>query len=317
MATQSPIIEYMRRMAEQQRRMRGRSMNYGYGAMSAGSPDIPGPMAAPTAAPMAGPPSATGPVSNAPPDFYQNAFAGPAPAPGAAPPADYYQNAMAGKPPSPQPPWQGVPYPVPGGPGFTTPSTKTEPEGILKFAWGGNTPQDYQGGKTDILQMSGAPGARPGLPGTRYDAGGAFQGPSAVGGGHMSGGYGESQQDWSKVANPMAFEGYGQQLERDEIERRKKDPLWRERETAAIAQSQEIATANATAQAQASEMQRAAEAVRQRRDEMAQAWITDENKRRVAAGQPAMKLEEESQYYQMADQRLGVGTPMSGLPGVR
>lgn len=65
-----------------------------------------------------------------------------------------------------------------------------------------------------------------------------FMGTQGVGGG---GGFSPSQQDWSKVANPEAFDAYDQPLrdaarlaEKNRLQRSVTDPMWEERERAKI-----------------------------------------------------------------------------------
>lgn len=119
--------------------------------------------------------------------------------------------------------------------GQGAPKPEAAPEPALKFGWGGNAPQAV-GPDTDIHDLPGAPGAPQGwMPGGRVDAAGHSL-PGIPGG---TGGLLESQTDWSKVANPMAFDAYREGPARAELEALTKDPLFRERGTAGI---QEAAT---------------------------------------------------------------------------
>lgn len=177
---------------------------------------------------------------------------------------------------------------------FEGPSTKTAPGGSLKFAWGAGTPEDYKAGQTDILKMEGAPAARSG-----------FMGAEPVSRG--SGGFAPSETDWSKVANPMAFDAYREKPLRDEIERAAKDPLWRERELKEldVAGAERVARAEAEAQiqAQANEARR----VREEIDRLTQEEINRQNQARAASGQKPLTPDDEERLRSQIGLRFGVG----------
>jgi len=98
--------------------------------------------------------------------------------------------------------------------------TKTEPRAPLQFAWGGNAPQNYAPGVTEVLEMQGAPpGGREGFMGAEP--------PDPM----QPGGYGPSQQDWGNVANPGGFESFQSAPGIEETIRSAQDPLWREKGT--------------------------------------------------------------------------------------
>lgn len=182
------------------------------------------------------------------------------------------------------------------------PSTKTDPGGSLKFAWGAGTPEDYRAGQTNILQMEGAPGRVAGVsPGMRT----GFMGASPVSRG--AGGYAPSETDWSKVANPMAFDAFRERPLRSEIERAVSDPLWRERELKEmdVAGAERVARAEAEAQIQAA----AAEARRQREeiDRLVQEEINRQNQARATSGQKALSPDEEEALRSRIGLRFGVG----------
>lgn len=200
------------------------------------------------------------------------------------------------------------PAPTPFAPSFTTPfagsagpSTKTEPQGQVQFAWGGGTPQDYNAGQTNILQMRGAPAKRIG-----------FMGASPVAGGAKAGGFAPSQTDWSKVANPMAFEAFRQRPMMDEIERVAEDPLWRERETKEmdISGAERIARAEAEAGIQAAARERS-----RLRGEIATETTTEINRRNqaraLAGGKPLTPQEEQEVAAEVAAS-FGIGLGMRG-----
>jgi len=174
------------------------------------------------------------------------------------------------------------------------PSTKTEPEAPLSFAWGAGEPQPYQPGQTEVLKMRGAPAAR-----------GGFMGAAPVAGGTRAGGFGQSQTDWSKVANPMAFEAYTERPAMSAIEAASRDPLFRERGIAEAEMGRDIGVARATVGAQAEARQEAGERMRRETQALADEWVGDENKRRAAQGQPPLSFEEQQNYYAMAQMRFG------------
>lgn len=113
---------------------------------------------------------------------------------------------------------------------FPQPQSKTDQDSGIQFAWGGNQPQDYQPGVTDILEMAGAPPRREGL-------GGA----APVAGGMEPGGYGASAE-WEDVANPQGFDAFVQAPGVEETLRLAQDPMYREREQSAIEQEGALGT---------------------------------------------------------------------------
>lgn len=131
-------------------------------------------------------------------------------------------------------------------------------------------------------------------------------GAAPVAGGQKAGGFGESQTDWSKVANPMAFEGYTERPERAMIENLAQDPLWVERQKSQMEQQQKIGIGTAAIEAEAAAQQRGNEKARADVAQLAEGWINQENERRRAAGQPDMLPQDEQQWYAMAQQRYGI-----------
>jgi len=276
-STYSDILNYLGGMISRPGRpgSPGPSMGFGYGAMST---PLPGPRpTAPTAPPAAQPPRVARPQGPLP------GLGGPGYVPGQGPAIPDYGAMFGGSSTSPTPP----PPATPG------PSTKITPGGTLSFAWGGGAPQDYQPGITDVLKMEGAPAAR-----------GGFMGVEPVARGMEAGGFGPSETDWSKVANPLAFEGYREKPIISEIERAAKDPLWREREIAGIEQGKEVAIAKERATAEASLVEEANRRQREDVNKMAQSWIEQENTKRRTQGQPPLSLQEEQQFYMLAQSRV-------------
>jgi hypothetical protein len=184
------------------------------------------------------------------------------------------------------------------------PSTKTEPRAPLRFSWGANAPEDYQPGITDVLKMSGAPGLSATSPGART----GFMGVKPVaGGGGFSSGFsprptsgmtsdemideqagGRPEMDWSRVANPGAFEAFTERPALTEIEMASKDPLWRERATSGM----ELGRAKSLKEYEAQLQNESSMALRQQVNDRIGQLIAQENQRRAAAGQPPLSEEE-------------------------
>ena len=166
------------------------------------------------------------------------------------------------------------------------PQNKLEPRAPLQFAWMGNDPQDYRSGQTDILKMSGAPSAREG-----------FMGQAPVAGGQKSGGFGPSQNDWSKVANPMGFEAFGERPMVDAINKTAEDPLWREKGEAEIEATRDVGIARGIAQFQETQQKRL-------RDEQADAYasmaVAQERAKRRQDGAPPLTPDEEAEVKDIA-----------------
>lgn len=186
--------------------------------------------------------------------------------------------------------------PLPGLGENSVVSTKLDPKGSISYGWKGQALQKFDP-NTGInpspeLAASRARGfmGRAGNPG-----GGSY----VQGGGELVNG----KTDWSKVANPMAFDAYRESPERADIERYTQDPMWREKQTAEIEQAKQIAIAKADAEAKASALERAAAARRIESGKLALEMINTENERRSKAGQPPMTEEEKQAYYHMASER--------------
>lgn len=190
----------------------------------------------------------------------------------------------------PQQPQTRAPF-MPGaqmGPG---PLTKTEPRAPLMFSWGKEELSPYSAGETDVLRMNGAPAER-----------GGFMGASPISGG---GGFSPSQQDWSKVANPAGFEAFRERPLMAEYERAVKDPLWRERETAAMERDKGVAIAEAQATAQANAIEQANRRLQDSITQMAMGFIQQANQARKAEGKPPLTLQEEQQFFDISKMRHG------------
>jgi len=195
----------------------------------------------------------------------------------------------------------GAETPVPFLPGA---ETKTEQRAPLQFSWGSATPEDYEAGITDILQMEGAPTAR-----------GGFMGAPPVAGGMEAGGFGPSQTDWSKVANPMGFEAFREQPAIEEQRRYMEDPLWRERAAAEIQEERDVGIGSGIAQAQADIVKAQQE---EKLDQYLDIVVAQAQDERRSKNEPPMTPEEVQQFRetQRAAMLAGAYTGAGGMGGM-
>lgn len=220
------------------------------------------------------------------------AYAGMPPAPGPTRPS-------TPMPPAPGPAGPPTPMPSHGAPpppptlmpshGITTPQTKTEQRAPLQFSWGGNAPQDYQPGITDVLSMEGAPAGREGFMGQTPDD------PSR-GGGFVA------SQPWENVANPQGFEGFHQAQGVQEALKGLEDPLWRERATADIEQARDLGVATGTLEKQAEILREEDARIRREIGERAEKVLAA---REMEKGVPLTPEEQDDIYNSVALQYMG------------
>ncbi len=202
-------------------------------------------------------------------------------APQVGPPGAGMQTLPTGTPfPNPQ---SMTPQITPQQPAFPQPQSKTDQRSPVQFAWGGNEPQNYQPGISDILstnQFAGAPDAREG-----------FMGADPVAGGMKEGGFGASAE-WGDVANPQGFDAFAQAPGVEETIQSASNPMWRQEQESAIEQAQKIAIGEAMIQKESDVEAEAARKERLELDADINKALADETQRREAAGLPELTQDE-------------------------
>jgi hypothetical protein len=186
--------------------------------------------------------------------------------------------------------------------------TKLDQPGTLSFGWAGDALQAYDPKKaggfnaTPELGSKLAESRNRGFMGHSGSISFPTPDPRSSSGAEQGPGYSPSQTDWSKVANPMAFEGYRERPERADIERYMQDPNGKEQAQANIEQTKQIAIVKAQAHAQGEEMQAAADRQRTEVGKLSQLWIDQDNAERQKAGKPPMTFNEAQMYRQKAQE---------------
>jgi len=114
----------------------------------------------------------------------------------------------------------------------------------LKFAWGGGTPQSVSPTRDAISIAAGRPATQ-----TIYDPSRATDAHVTMDSSGGPGGYVQSQTDWSKVANPMAFSAFRELPQQMMTALLSKDPLAIEKAKADIEAQKAGKIAGATGEA--------------------------------------------------------------------